>query len=56
MRGATRLCWHCDEPIKSGQPETTYVKLSGSADGSRVTLHERGGHQPWRQGTGVEEW
>lgn len=36
-----RFCWHYDQPIKQGQPTTTFVKLSISAGGAAVTLHEK---------------
>ncbi|MFD4476750.1 hypothetical protein ACFWPU_11660 [Streptomyces sp. NPDC058471] len=37
-----RFCRPCDQPIKQGQPTTTFVKLSISAGGAAVTLHEKG--------------
>ncbi|MEU6122795.1 hypothetical protein [Streptomyces sp. NPDC047123] len=35
------FCGHCDKPITSGQKYRTYAKVSISAGGVAVRLHER---------------
>ncbi|MEU1117820.1 MULTISPECIES: hypothetical protein [unclassified Streptomyces] len=40
MSEGTRFCWRCDEPITAGQPVVEAVKVSMSAGGHAITLHE----------------
>lgn len=41
MNEGSRYCGHCDEPITQGQKVVTYAKLSISAGGITVRLHQR---------------
>lgn len=41
MSEGKRLCWRCDEPITKGQPHTEYPKISLSAGGAQIVLHNR---------------
>ncbi|MEU6989278.1 hypothetical protein ABZ953_01260 [Streptomyces sp. NPDC046465] len=41
MSEGTRFCWRCDEPITRGQVVVTAVKVSMSAGGHSILLHER---------------
>lgn len=36
-----QFCGHCDQPIKPGQKVVTYAKISISAGGITVRLHEK---------------
>ncbi|MEU6993147.1 hypothetical protein ABZ953_21120 [Streptomyces sp. NPDC046465] len=40
MSEGPRFCWRCDEPITCGQTVVTVVKVSMSAGGRSVSLHE----------------
>lgn len=41
MSEGTWYCGHCDQPITVGQKFVTYAKVSISAGGITVRLHER---------------
>lgn len=40
MSEGTRFCGHCDQPITQGQKFRTFAKISISAGGITVRLHE----------------
>lgn len=41
MSGGLWFCGHCDKPITQGQKFKTFAKVSISAGGITVRLHER---------------
>lgn len=41
MSESPRYCAHCDQPITTGQKTVTFMKVSISAGGITVRLHER---------------
>lgn len=41
MSEGTRFCGHCDQPITQGQKVRTFAKVSISAGGITIRLHER---------------
>lgn len=41
MSEGTRFCWRCDEPIMAGQKFTTAAKVSISAGGYLIRIHEK---------------
>ncbi|MEU8956024.1 hypothetical protein AB0C93_17170 [Streptomyces sp. NPDC048518] len=40
MSEGALFCWRCDEPITEGQPRRQYVKISVSAGGATILVHE----------------
>lgn len=41
MSEGARFCGHCDEPITEGQKFATFAKVSISAGGVAVRVHEK---------------
>ncbi|WP_371528361.1 hypothetical protein OG302_22225 [Streptomyces sp. NBC_01283] len=41
MNEGTRFCHHCDKPITAGQAFQTFAKVSISAGGITIRLHEK---------------
>ncbi|WP_159043916.1 MULTISPECIES: hypothetical protein [unclassified Streptomyces] len=40
MSEGTPLCWRCDQPITTDRPGREYAKISISAGGAQILLHD----------------